>query len=78
MPSAVGRVLLGLLPLWILLIRLIADPWSLFPVRYNPSAVAGLPTGILLVGQPWQSWLSASWPCAGRRQLDRRGSPSSG
>ena len=50
MPNAVGRVLLGLLPLWILLIRLIADPWSMFPVRGNPSAEAGIPAGILLAG----------------------------
>jgi hypothetical protein len=50
MPNVLGRVLLGLLPLWILLIRLIADPWSMFPVRSNPSAVAGLPAGILLIG----------------------------
>ncbi len=50
MPNAIGRVLLGLLPLWILLIRLITDPWSMFPVRANPSAAVGFPAGILLVG----------------------------
>jgi hypothetical protein len=50
MPNVVGRVLLGLLPLWILLIRLIAFPGSMHPVRSNPPAVAGLPAGIVLVG----------------------------
>jgi hypothetical protein len=50
LPDDVRRVLIGLLPLWILLIRLIAVPGSMDPVRSNPSAVARLPAGILLVG----------------------------
>ncbi|HEV8697720.1 MAG TPA: hypothetical protein VGQ89_08510 [Candidatus Limnocylindrales bacterium] len=50
MPNVVGRVLLGLLPLWILLIRLIAFPESMDPVTANPPAVAGLPAGVILVG----------------------------
>ena len=50
MPNAVGRVLLGLLPFWILLFELIAFPGSMDPVTANPPAVAGLPAGIVLVG----------------------------
>ena len=44
------RVLLGLLPLWILLFEAIAFPGSMDPVTANPPAVAGLPAGVLLVG----------------------------
>lgn len=50
MPNAVGRILLGLLPLWILLIWLIAYPGSMDLIGANPPAVVGLPAGILLVG----------------------------
>jgi hypothetical protein len=46
----VGRVLLGLLPLWILLFEVIAFPGSIDPTGANPPAMAGLPLGILLVG----------------------------
>jgi hypothetical protein len=49
MPGAVVRVLLGLLPLWILLIRLIASPGSMDPVTSNPPEVVGLPAGVVLV-----------------------------
>ena len=49
MPGAVVRLLLGLLPLWILVIRLIAFPGSMDPVFANPPAMAGLPTGVVLV-----------------------------
>jgi glucan phosphoethanolaminetransferase (alkaline phosphatase superfamily) len=49
MPSTVGRVLLGLLPLWILLILLIVFPGFMDPVGANPPDVAGLPAGIVLV-----------------------------
>jgi hypothetical protein len=50
MPNVVGRLLLGLLPLWILLFELIAFPGSVDPLGDNPPAVAGLPAGVLLVG----------------------------
>jgi len=50
MPNAVGRVLLGLLPLWILLFELIAFPGSMDRFTANQPAVAGLPAGIVLVG----------------------------
>jgi hypothetical protein len=49
MPGAVGRILLGLLPLWILLIRAIAFPGSMDPVTANPPEVAGLPGGVVLI-----------------------------
>ena len=48
-PNALGRVVLGLLPLWILLFELIAFPASMDPVTANPPAVAGLPAGVILV-----------------------------
>ena len=50
MSDAVGRVLLGLLPLWILLILLIAFPGFMDPIVYIPPAIAGLPLGIVVVG----------------------------
>jgi hypothetical protein len=50
MPNGVGRVLLGLLPLWVLLTRWIVSPGSLDPIFANPPAVAGLPGGVVLVG----------------------------
>ena len=46
----VGRVLLGLLPLWILLFELIAFPRSMDAVFANPPAVAGLPAGVIFLG----------------------------
>jgi hypothetical protein len=48
--GVVGRVLLGLLPLWVLLIELTAFPRFMDPVGANPPAVLGLPLGIVLVG----------------------------
>src|SRR6266508_1539144 len=50
--GAVGgpRVLLGLIPLWILLVLLIAAPESIEPLGANPPAIIGLPLGIVLVG----------------------------
>ena len=45
-----GRVLVGLLPVWIYLVRLIAAPASLDPAFANPPAVAGLPLGVILLG----------------------------
>jgi hypothetical protein len=50
MPNAVARILLGLLPLWILLFELIAFPKSMDAVFANPPAVAGIPAGVLLIG----------------------------
>jgi hypothetical protein len=50
MPSDVGRVLFGLLPLWILLFQAVAFPMSMDVLGSNPSSVAGLPAGVLLVG----------------------------
>jgi len=50
LPDDVRRVLLGLLPLWILVIRLVAFPGSMDPVTANPPAMAGLPLGVVLVG----------------------------
>jgi hypothetical protein len=44
------RVVLGLLPLWILLYLFIAVPGSIDPITANPPALAGLPAGILVVG----------------------------
>lgn len=41
---------MGLLPLWILLIRLIAFPGSIEMFGGNPPSVIGLPAGILSVG----------------------------
>jgi hypothetical protein len=49
MPSTVVRVLLGLLPLWILLVQAIAFPGWMDPVFANPPAMAGLPAGVVLV-----------------------------
>ena len=45
-----GRVLVGLLPVWIYLVRLIAAPASLDPAFANPPAFAGLPLGVILLG----------------------------
>ena len=50
LPDDVRRVLIGLLPLWILTVELIAFPQYLETIGENPPAVAGLPAGILLVG----------------------------
>jgi hypothetical protein len=50
MTNDVQRVLLSLLPLWILLILLIAFPGFMDPVGANPPEMAGLPLGIALVG----------------------------
>jgi hypothetical protein len=50
MTNDVRRVLLSLLPLWILLILLIAFPGFMDPVGANPPEMAGLPLGIALVG----------------------------
>jgi hypothetical protein len=50
MSTDVGRILLGLLPLWTLLFMLIASPGSMDPLITNRPSVAGLPAGILLVG----------------------------
>ena len=49
MPGTVGRILLGLLPLWILLVQAIVFPGSMDPVFANPPAMAGLPAGVVLV-----------------------------
>jgi hypothetical protein len=49
MPNAAGRVVAGLLPLWILLFQLIAFPGWMDPVLANPPEVVGLPGGVLLV-----------------------------
>jgi hypothetical protein len=43
------RVLLGLLPLWILLLELVTVPRTLDLAGANPPAIAGLPFGILLI-----------------------------
>jgi hypothetical protein len=43
------RVVLGLLPQWILLIRFIVAPGSIDSIFANPPAVAGLPGGVVLV-----------------------------
>jgi hypothetical protein len=45
----VWRILLGLLPLWILLIQAIAFPGSIDPVMANPPEVVGLPAGVILI-----------------------------
>ena len=45
----VARVLLGLLPLWILLFERIAFPRSLDVLGSLPPAVAGLPAGVVLI-----------------------------
>jgi hypothetical protein len=50
MTNDVQRVLLSLLPLWILLILFIAFPGFMDPVGANPPEMAGLPLGIALVG----------------------------
>jgi hypothetical protein len=49
MPNTAVRVLVGLLPLWILVIQAIAFPGSIDPVMANPPALAGLPAGVILV-----------------------------
>ena len=49
MPGTVGRILLGLLPLWILLIQVFAFPGSIDPVMANPPEVVGLPGGVVLI-----------------------------
>jgi hypothetical protein len=45
----VARIGVGLLPLWILLIQLVASPSSIEPLGAIPPAIAGLPVGILIV-----------------------------
>jgi hypothetical protein len=48
--SGVGpRVVLGLLPLWLLLLMLIAAPGGLYRLGDNPPAIVGLPVGLLVV-----------------------------
>jgi hypothetical protein len=49
MPGTVVRVLVGLLPLWIILIQAIAFPGSMDPVTASPPEVAGFPAGVILV-----------------------------
>jgi len=49
LPDAVRRVLLGLLPLWILLFGLVAFPVYMEPMFLNPPATLGLPLGVVLV-----------------------------
>jgi len=51
-PARVPRVLLGLLPLWVLLFLLVAAPRSMDPMFDSRASVAGLPAGvpILAVG----------------------------
>lgn len=48
MPHAAGRILAGLLPLWTLIIMLIAFPGFMDPVGANPPEMIGLPLGIVL------------------------------
>jgi hypothetical protein len=49
MPGTLVRVLVGLLPLWIILIQAIAFPGSMDPVTANPPEVVGFPAGVILV-----------------------------
>lgn len=48
--NVISRVLVGLLPVWVLLFLAFAVPGSIEPIGSNPPAVAGLPLGIILVG----------------------------
>lgn len=45
----IGRVLLGLLPVWFLVILWVAFPGFMDPAFANPPAVAGLPAGVLVI-----------------------------
>lgn len=44
------RILIGLMPLWVLLIFALAAPGYLDPMFANPPAIAGLPTGVFVLG----------------------------
>jgi hypothetical protein len=61
-PSRSGpRVLLGLLPLWVLLIFALAAPAFLDPMFANPPAIAGLPAGVLLIVVAITLMLAGVW-----------------
>jgi hypothetical protein len=47
--NKVWRYVLGLLPLWILLVLAFAFPGSVDPITANPPALLGLPLGVVLV-----------------------------
>jgi hypothetical protein len=47
--TAPGRILLGLVPLGILLILLIAVPGSADAITASPPALAGMPLGVVMV-----------------------------
>jgi hypothetical protein len=49
-PDRLRRVLLGLLPLWIVILRLIANPGSMDPLFEKPPEAFGLPAGIVWLG----------------------------
>lgn len=44
-----GRVLLGLLPLWVLIIVTLVAPGFMDPLFANPPSVAGLPAGVFII-----------------------------
>jgi hypothetical protein len=50
MPGVGTRIVTGLLPVWLLLLMLIAAPGGVYRLGDNPPAIVGLPVGILLVG----------------------------
>ena len=47
--NKVWRYVLGLLPLWILVIQAFAFPGSVDPITANPPEMLGLPLGVVLV-----------------------------
>lgn len=55
------RVLLGLLPLWVLLIFAVTAPGFMDPLFSNPPSVAGLPAGIFIIAVAMTLMLAGVW-----------------
>ena len=55
------RVLLGLLPLWVLIFFAIATPGFMDPLFANPPSVAGLPAGVFIIAVAMTLMLAGVW-----------------
>jgi hypothetical protein len=55
------RVLLGLVPLWVLIIFALAAPGFMDPLFANPPSVAGLPAGVFIVALAMALMLAGVW-----------------
>ena len=55
------RVLLGLLPLWVLLTFAVAAPAFMDPLFANPPAIVGLPAGIFIIAVAMTLMLAGVW-----------------